>query len=107
MKAKSQLSLIFRATVLIPTSVILAFAQIPSGSLGGTVLDESDAAIHNAKVTVVNKDSALQRSVTSGTDGMFLVAGLPPGSYDVRAEAKGFRTLVQTVAVRTGKQQPG
>ena len=51
---------------------------------------------------LLTRKAALQRSVTSGTDGMFLVAGLPPGSYDVRAEAKGFRTLVQTVTVRTG-----
>ena len=40
--------------------------------------------------------------MTSGTDGMFLVAGLPPGSYEVRAEAKGFSTLVETVVIRTG-----
>ena len=82
--------------------MVLALAQVPSGSLGGTVLDESEAAIQGAKVSVKNQDTALQRSVTSGTDGTFLVAGLPPGSYEVRAEAKGFRTLVQTVTVRTG-----
>ena len=40
--------------------------------------------------------------MTSGTDGMFLVAALPPGPYEVRAEAKGFRTLVQTATIRTG-----
>ena len=33
---------------------------------------------------------------------MFLVAGLPPGSYEIRAEAKGFRTLAQTATIRTG-----
>ena len=35
-KAKSQRKFLFRATVLIPASMVLAFAQVPSGSLGGT-----------------------------------------------------------------------
>ena len=54
------------------------------------------------KVTVTNQDTAFQRLVTSGKDGMFLVPGLPAGPYEVRAEAKGFRTLIQTTTVRTG-----
>jgi hypothetical protein len=79
---------LFQVTVLIPTIAILTFGQIPNGSLGGTVLDESEAVIPNAKVTVTNQDTAFQRSVTSGKDGMFLVAGLTPGPNEVRAEAK-------------------
>lgn len=101
-KARNRRKFLFRATVLIPVSMVLAFAQTPSGSLGGTVLDESEAAIPDAKVTVTNQDTAFERSVTSGKDGMFLVAGLPAGPYEVRAEAKGFRTLVQVTTVRTG-----
>ncbi len=65
--AKSRRKFRFRATILIPASMVLAFAQVPSGSLGGTVLDESEAAIQGAKVSVKNQDTALQRSVTSGT----------------------------------------
>jgi hypothetical protein len=33
------------------------------------VLDESEAVIPEAKVTVTNQDTAFQRSVTSGKDG--------------------------------------
>jgi len=56
---KSRGKFLFRATVLIPTSMVLAFAQVPSGSLGGMVLDESEAAIQGAKVSVKNQDTAL------------------------------------------------
>src|ERR1700687_3155553 len=101
-KAKSRCKFLFRATVLIPAGMALAFAQAPSGSLGGTVLDESEAAIPDAKATEDNQDTAFERSVTSGKDGMFLVPGLAPGPYEVRAEAKGFRTLIQSTTVRTG-----
>lgn len=99
MKTRSRRVFLFWATVLVP---VLTLAQVPTGSLGGVVLDESEAAIQQAKVTVVNRDTGAQRSVVSGTDGIFLVAALPPGTYEVRAEAKGFRTLVQTAAIRTG-----
>lgn len=91
-----------RSVFLIPASVFLTFAQVPSGSLSGTIFDESEAVIRDAKVTAVNQETGLQRSVTTGGDGMFLVAGLPPGSYEIRAEAKGFRTLAQTATIRTG-----
>lgn len=100
--ARSRCSFLLHATVFIPATVLLAFGQVPTGSVGGMVFDETEAVIQNAKVTVVNQETALQRSVTSGDDGMFLVAGLPPGPYQIRAEAKGFRTLIQTVTVRTG-----
>src|ERR1700693_688145 len=93
---------LFRATVLLATSAVLAFPEVPTGALGGTVLDQSEAAIQGAKVTVVNRDTGSQRSASSDADGIYLVAGLPPGTYDVRAEAKGFRTLVQEATVRTG-----
>ena len=99
MKTRSRRVFLFWATVLVP---VLTLAQVPTGSLGGVVLDESEAAIQQAKVTVVNRDTGAQRSVVSGADGIFLVAALPPGTYEVRAEAKGFRTLVQTATIRTG-----
>ncbi len=99
--AKWRYYFLFRVTVLVPALAILTFGQVPTGSLGGTVLDETEAVIPDAKVTVINQDTAFQRSVSSGKDGMFLVPGLPPGPYEVRAEAKGFRTLIQTTTGRT------
>ena len=91
--AKCRHNFLFQVTVLVPALAIFTFGQVPTGSLGGTVLDESEAVIPDAKVTVTNQDTAFQRLVTSGKDGMFLVPGLPAGPYEVRAEAKGFRTL--------------
>jgi len=102
MNARHRRGFLFWATVLIHAGTVAALGQIPTGSLVGVVFDESEAAIRDAKVTVRSRETGSQRVVVSGGDGMFLVAGLPPGTYEVRAEAKGFRTLVQTAAVRTG-----
>ncbi len=102
MKSRGRRDFLFWVAVLTHTSLAVVLGQIPTGSIGGVVLDESDAAIREAKVTVVNKETGLQRSVTSEADGDFLLAALPPGIYEVRAEAKGFRTLVQTATVWTG-----
>jgi len=93
---------LFGTTVLIAASVAPTFPQIPSGSIGGTVVDESDAAIQGARVTVVHRETGFQRSVGAHVDGMYLVPSLPPGTYEIRAAAKGFRTLVHTATVRTG-----
>lgn len=91
-----------RAILLMSTFAILSLAQVPTGSLSGSVADETDAAIKNAKITVTNQETGVQRTAVTGDDGLFLVAGLAPGTYEIRAEAMGFRTLAQVVTVQTG-----
>ena len=59
-------------------------------------LDQSEAVIQDAKVIVANHETGAQRSANSDSAGLYLVADLPPGTYEVRAGAKGFRTLVQS-----------
>ncbi|MCZ2153245.1 MAG: TonB-dependent receptor [Bryobacterales bacterium] len=95
-------SLLLRASFLIPLCAAFSFGQIPTGSLTGFISDESEAAIRGAQIRVTNQETGSQRTAASGDDGIFLVAGLPPGSYEVKAEANGFRTIVQEVTVRTG-----
>jgi hypothetical protein len=101
MKTRNRRDFLFWVLLMLG-SLGAVLGQVPTGSVGGVVLDESSAAIQGAKVTVVNKENGSQRSALSGSDGSFLVAALPPGDYEVRAEAKGFRTLVQVTTVRTG-----
>jgi hypothetical protein len=95
-------SLVSSSAVLIYLTAPLSFAQIPTGTLTGTVFDESEAVIRDARVMATNQDTGLQRTASSGPEGIFLIASLPPGTYEIRAEAKGFRTLAQMATVRTG-----
>ncbi len=86
---------------------LLAFAvamrgQAPTGALVGTVFDETGAVVPGGAVKVTSKQTGFVRSVTSGAGGMFSVTSLTAGPYEVKVEAKGFRTLVRDATVETG-----
>ena len=67
-----------------------AFAQTTTGSISGTVTDTSGAVIRGAAVAVRNVDTGAVRSATSNDEGLFSAPLLPPGTYEVTAEAAGF-----------------
>jgi len=70
-----------------------AMAQ-SSGTSGltGTVTDPSGAAIPAVTVTLTSNATAQTRTSTTGPDGSYKFALLPPGDYKVRFTASGFKT---------------
>ncbi len=100
MKNKMQLCWLLIAAFLVTAT--LSFGQAPTGSIGGTVYDETGAVIANALVVVKNKATGVERRLASGADGTFLAASLPAGEYEVRTEMKGFRTQVREATVQVG-----
>jgi len=62
-----------------------------NGSLSGMVTDATGAVIPGASVVVVHSTSRAVRAVKTDSGGRFVVSGLAPGAYDVRAAAPGFR----------------
>jgi hypothetical protein len=67
-----------------------AGAQAPSGTLNGTVLDQSGAVLPGADVVLKSEDSGAIRRTQSNKDGFFSIVGIPAGSYTVSVEAHGF-----------------
>ena len=67
-----------------------ASAQTTTGSISGTVTDTSGAVIRGAAVAVRNVDTGAVRTATSNDEGIFTAPLLPPGTYEVTAEAAGF-----------------
>ena len=82
-----------------------ASAQKTTGSITGTVVDPSGAAVPGATVLVVDEATGKALQTVSKTDGAFAVIELLPGSYSVTADATGFsrvkleHVLVQVVTV--------
>jgi hypothetical protein len=63
-----------------------------TGAIGGTVTDQTGAAIANAVVNVKNAADEPVTSATTREDGTYLIADLAPGSYRVQVMAKGFES---------------
>ena len=81
---------------------LVGWAQAPVGDISGTVFDESGAVVPNIQVSVVNKETGQSRTVTTNADGTYSITAIPAGVYEVRVEAKGFRTLLRQATVAVG-----
>lgn len=70
-------------------------AQETRGEILGRISDPSGAAIPGAALRAVNTETNVQTAAASNATGDFVLPFLIPGTYNVTAEAKGFRTYVQ------------
>ena len=68
-----------------------AAPQTTTGTILGTVSDESDAVLPGATVTITSRDTGISRTVVTAADGSFAVPALPPGSYQLTVSLDGFR----------------
>ena len=82
---------------------IPAAAQITTGSITGTVVDDAKDPLPGAVVSARNVDMGLERAVPADRLGKFSLIGLPPGDYEVSATLSGYGALPQDVVVRLGQ----
>ena len=82
-------SLVF---ILVLASLNLA-AQTTS-TIEGTVKDKQGLAVAGAQVRVTSSELAVDRSVTTESDGTYRIATLPPGVYEIKASKDGFQLEV-------------
>lgn len=81
-------------------SMALAFAQTSNGTIAGTVVDPSGAAIANAKVTAKSVQTGNVRTTTTNAVGGYRLESLIPGTYVITVNAEGFsQREIQNVAV--------
>ncbi len=72
-----------------------AFGQGGSGTINGTVYDQSGSVVPNAQITLTREGTGDIRRVQSNTDGFFSLAALPVGTYTIEIEYEGFAKWVQ------------
>jgi hypothetical protein len=80
-------------------------AQGPTASVNGEIHDPSGAVVTNAKVTVRNVATGVNRATTADTAGLFVVSALQPGEYEIIVESPGFKRDVRSGIILQVDQQ--
>src|SRR5258706_4063244 len=91
------LALLFAAT--------FTMAQgIATGSISGTLVDPSGAVVSAASVIAQNVETNLSLTTQSNDSGYFTFRNVPPGTYKLTVEGKGFRKVqVSQVSVQSAR----
>ena len=89
-------SLLKLIAVLAVSSVMflpLSFAQMTTGDMGGTVTDQSGAAVPGCALTLTDQATGAERKTSSDAQGNFSFLQLPVGTYTLTATKQGFKTM--------------
>src|SRR5581483_11205458 len=68
-----------------------------------TVVDSTGAVIPGATVTVRNTETDAKRTDVSESHGLSVIPGLPPGNYELSADAQGFSGVKLPVTLSVGQ----
>lgn len=79
-------------------------ATATTGILQGIVVDDSIRPVLNASIRAAGNGGTFNAS--TGADGLFRIAGVPPGSYLVEASKPGHMAHQVAVDVRAGVDEP-
>jgi Carboxypeptidase regulatory-like domain len=96
---------------ILTTCILAGFATLSAAQgnyraqLRGTVTDASGAMVANATVTIRNIGTNISASARTDDKGSYFFTGLVPSTYDVKAEAKGFRVAEKTGVVLAVDQE--
>jgi hypothetical protein len=74
----------------------LVFAANTNARIMGTVIDPQNAVVAGAQITATNTATGVVYATVTGTNGTYLFAELPIGSYMIKATAQGFKTFTAT-----------
>ena len=66
-----------------------------TAQIRGVVKDQSGALVPNATITITNDATGISQSSRSDDHGLYILTGLRPAVYTIKAEATGFRASEQ------------
>jgi hypothetical protein len=90
--------------ILVLASAQGARGQVVNGSILGIVRDPTGAVMTAVSVSAKNLDTGAVRTATTDNSGTYQILSIPPGAYDVQAQAgAGFQISIRSrVAVTVG-----
>ena len=68
-------------------------AQVTTGTIMGTVTDESGAVLPGVTATLQGANVPGQPTTVTGSDGVYRFPSVPPGEYNVTFTLQGFSTV--------------
>jgi hypothetical protein len=89
-------------TVLV---VSLLPAQTITGSIIGTVSDQSSLPVQGATVTLTSQATGAQREMRTDARADFLFSGLPPGEYSLSVRQSGFKTVERSGIILSASER--
>jgi outer membrane receptor protein involved in Fe transport len=98
MPGRFRLSFLEHAERLCITSILLmlpiaVYSQVTTATFYGTVNDQSGAPVAKANVMLVNRSTGVEVKKATSDDGTFTFDFLQVGTYQIRVEQSGFKTL--------------
>ena len=75
------------------------FAQQPTGTLSGRVLDPNGASVAGARVLAAQRSVGVERETATDEEGLYVFTNLPVGEYAIRVQAQGFKAASYESAV--------
>lgn len=96
------------SAIVLFLAALSAFAQLDTGSISGVVADPSGSVVKDVTITAQETSTGTVYKTTSSTTGYYVFPSLRTGTYQLKAECSGFRTviysgLVVTVASHIGR----
>ncbi|MFY9574439.1 MAG: carboxypeptidase-like regulatory domain-containing protein, partial [Blastocatellia bacterium] len=89
----------FKQSLVLATTVMFLCGTIvraqDTSTLSGVITDPQGKVIQNATIAITNPATSAVRTGKSGPDGAYIVSQIPPGTYNVRVEATGFKATVR------------
>ena len=96
--------LCFAAVLLLTANPL--HAQLGTGTISGTVFDQTGAVLPGANVTVTNAGTGFMRETVSSETGDYRLVGLLPGTYELSVQLSGFSRFVRSGLVLQVDQNP-
>jgi hypothetical protein len=93
--ARKSISYALLISLMLACLLNSASAQGLTGQISGSLADSQGGVVSNARVEVINEETAQSRAVTSDVEGNFVVTQLLPGTYSLVVTAGGFKRFEQ------------
>jgi hypothetical protein len=78
----------------------LAWPQASTGTVSGTVRDQTGAVIPGASITLANINTNITSRTTANQVGFYIYPGVLPGPYKITVEASGMQRFEATLTVQ-------